>query len=156
MLNKKEPVMFRKFILLLSLLLLLTTATSCKKTPPVSKKDVNSEMICQDILLFLTSVQKLQDGSQFADQTALQAQFDVVRKNFTNLRGAVSTLDQAETDDFNKAVENLMNTADSLPDNVTVSDALKELKEPIKQVVVATQNMQTGLKCIVQPQGQDT
>jgi|WetSurMetagenome_2_1015567.scaffolds.fasta_scaffold287978_2 hypothetical protein len=148
--------MFRKFILLLSLLLLLTTATSCKKTPPVSKKDVNSEMICQDILLFLTSVQKLQDGSQFADKTALQAQFDVVRKNFTNLRGAVSTLDQAETDDFNKAVENLMNTADSLPDNVTVSDALKELKEPIKQVVVATQNMQTGLKCIVQPQGQDT
>jgi hypothetical protein len=145
--------MIRKLILSLSLLLLVVTSCS---TPPVSKKDVNSEMICQDILLFLTSVQKLQDGSQFADKTALQAQFDVVRKNFTNLRGAVSTLDQAETDDFNKAVQNLMNTADSLPDNVSVSDALKQLKDPIKQVVVATQNMQTGLKCIVQPQGQDT
>jgi hypothetical protein len=145
--------MIRKLILSLSLLLLVVTSCS---TPPVSKKDVNSEMICQDILLFLASVQKLQDGSQFADTTALQAQFDVVRKNFTNLRGAVSTLDQAETDDFNKAVQNLMDTADSLPDNVTVSDALKALKQPIEQVVVATQNMQTGLKCIVQPQGQDT
>jgi hypothetical protein len=145
--------MIRKLILSLSLLLLLVT--SCN-TPPVSKKDVASEEVCQDILLFLTSVQKLQDASQFADQTALQAQFDVVRKNFTNLRGSVSTLDEAETDDFNKAVQNLMDTVDSLPDNVSVSDALKELKEPIKQVVIATQNMQTGLKCIVQPQGQDT
>ncbi len=54
----------------------------------------------------------------------------MVRKNFTNLRGAVSTLDQAEADDFNKAVQNLMDKADALPENVTVPDALKELKEP--------------------------
>jgi hypothetical protein len=139
--------MIRKLILSLSLLLLLA---SCN-TPPVSKSDVNSQMICQDTLLFLASVQKLQDASQFADQTALQAQFDVVRKNFTNLRGAVSTLDDAKADDFNTAVNNLMDTADSLPDNVSVSDALTALKDPIKQVVTATQNMQTGLNCVVQP-----
>ncbi len=145
--------MIRKLILSLSLLLLVVTSCS---TPPVSKKDVASEEVCQDILLFLASVQKLQDASQFADKTALQAQFDVVRKNFTNLRGAVSTLDEAETDDFNKAVQNLMDTADSLPEDVSVSDALTELKEPIQQVVIATENMQTGLECIVQPAGQDT
>jgi hypothetical protein len=140
--------MIRKLILSLSLLLLF--ATSCK-TPPVSKSDVNSQMICQDTLLFLASVQKLQDQSQFADSTALQAQFDVVRKNFTNLRGAVSTLDDAKADDFNAAVQNLTDTADSLPDNVSVSDALKTLKDPIEQVVTATKEMQTGLNCIVQP-----
>jgi len=146
--------MLRKLFLSL-LLLVLVAATACN-TPPVSKKDVASEAVCQDILLFLASVNKLQDESQYADTTALQAQFDVVRKNFMNLRGAVSTLDEAETDDFNKAVQNLMDTADSLPDDVSVSDTLKQLKDPIKQVAVATENMQTGLKCIVQPQGQDT
>ena len=137
--------MIRKLILSLSLLLLFVTSCS---TPPVSKSDVNSEEVCQDILLFLASVQKLQDASQFADKTALQAQFDVVRKNFTNLRGSVSTMDDAKADDFNKAVQNLMDTADSLPEDVSVSDALAELKEPIQQVVVATENMQTGLECI--------
>jgi len=140
--------MIRKLILSLSLLLLFVTSCS---TPPVSKSDVNSEEVCQDILLFLASVQKLQDASQFADKTALQAQFDVVRKNFTNLRGSVSTMDEAKADDFNKAVQNLMDTADSLPEDVSVSDALTELKEPIQQVVVATETMQTGLECIVQP-----
>jgi hypothetical protein len=72
------------------------------------------------------------------------------------LQGAVVDLDVAEKDDFQKAVQGLMDTADSLPDNVSVSDALTQLKDPIKQVVVATENLQTGLKCIVQPQGQDT
>ncbi len=152
--KKKEPTMFRKLFLSLSLLVLVA-ATACN-TPPVSKKDVASEAVCQDIVLFLTSVKQLQDQSQFADKTALQAQFDVVRRNFMNLRGAVSDLDVAEKDDFQKAVQNLMDTADSLPDDVSVSDALTQLKDPIKQVVVATENLQTGLKCIVQPQGQDT
>ena len=146
--------MFRKLFLSLSLLVLVA-ATACN-TPPVSKKDVASEAVCQDIVLFLASVQKLQDESQFADQTALQAQFDVVRKNFMNLRGAVVDLDTAEKEDFQSSVQDLMDTADSLPDDVTVSDALTQLKDPIKQVVVATENLQTGLKCIVQPQGQDT
>jgi hypothetical protein len=146
--------MIRKLILLLSLLLLVAV-TSCN-TPPVSKKDVASEAVCQNILLFLASVNKLQDESQFADKTALQAQFDVVRMNFNNLRQSVSELDAAEKDDFEKAVNELMDTADSLPENVSVSDALTQLKDPIKQVVVATENLQTGLKCIVQPQGQDT
>jgi hypothetical protein len=146
--------MFRKLFLSLSLLVLVA-ATACN-TPPVSKKDVASEAVCQDIVLFLASVQKLQNESQFADKTALQAQFDVVRKNFTNLRGAVVDLDTAEKQEFEKAVQNLMDAADALPEDVSVSDALKQLKDPIKQVVVATEDLKTGLKCIVQPQGQDT
>jgi hypothetical protein len=141
--------MIRKLILLLTLLFLVA-ATACN-TPPVSKEDVASEAVCQNIALFLASVNKLQDESQFADKTALQAQFDVVRMNFNNLRQSVSELDSAEKDDFEKAVNDLMDTADSLPEDVTVSDALQELKDPIQQVAVATENMQTGLKCVVQP-----
>jgi len=152
--SKRSQTMFRKLFLSL-LLLVLVAATACN-TPPVSKKDVASEAVCQNILLFIASVNKLQDESQFADKTALQAQFDVVRMNFNNLWQSASELDSAEKDDFEKAVTELMDTADSLPEDASVSDTLKELKEPIKQVVVATENMQTGLKCIVQPQGQDT
>jgi hypothetical protein len=141
--------MFRKLILSLSLILFVAV-TACN-TPPVSKKDVASQAVCEDIVLFLASVQKLQDESQFADTTALQAQFDVVRKDFLNLRGAVVDLNVAEADDFQTAVQNLTDTADSLPEDVSVSDSLQQLKDPIEQVVVATENLKTGLKCIVQP-----
>jgi RNA polymerase-binding transcription factor DksA/predicted small secreted protein len=95
--------MIRKLILSL-ILLLLVAATACN-TPPVSKKDVSSEAVCQNILLFVASVQTLQDESQFVDQTALKAQFDVVRMNFNNLRMSVSDLQMAEKDDYEKVLE---------------------------------------------------
>jgi cobalamin-dependent methionine synthase I len=148
--------MFRKLILLLSLLLLLVTASACKATPPVSTKDVDSQLVCEDAVTFLSSVKMLQEESQFENKTALQAQFDVVRKDFTNLREGVAELNTAEVQGFNKAANDLLNAADALPEDVTVSDALKQLKDPIDQVIKATENMETGLKCIVQPQGQDT
>lgn len=146
--------MIRKLILLLSLLLLLA-ATSCK-TPPVSTKDVDSQLVCEDTVAFLSSVKMLQDEGQFDTPTALQAQFDVVRKDFTNLREGVAELNTAEVQAFDTAANNLLNAADALPQDVTVSDALKQLKDPIEQLVKTTENMKTGLNCIVQPQGQDT
>lgn len=148
--------MIRKLILSLLLLLLLVTATACKQTPPVSTKDVDSQLVCEDAVAFLASVKKLQDESQFEDKTALQAQFDVVRKDFTNLREGVAELNTAEVQAFDAAANNVLDTADALPQDVTVSDALKQLKEPLGQLIKATENMETGLNCIVQPQGQDT
>ena len=141
--------MLRKFILMLSLLLPIL-ATSCK-TPPVSTKDVDSQLVCEDTVAFLSSVKKLQDESQFDSPTALQAQFDVVRQDFTNLREGVAELNTAEVQAFDTAANNLLDAADNLPQDVTVSDALQQLKDPIEQVIKATENMQTGLKCIVQP-----
>lgn len=141
--------MIRKLILSLSLLLLLAAA-SCN-TPPVSTKDVDSQLVCEDTMSFLISVKKLQDESQFADKTALQAQFDVVRKDFTNLREGVAELNTAEVQGFDEAANNVLETADSLPQDVSVSDALQQLKAPIEQLIKATETMQTGLKCIVQP-----
>lgn len=146
--------MIRKLFLLLSLLGLVV-ATSCK-TPPVSTKDVDSQLVCEDTVAFLSSVKMLQDESQFDSATALQAQFDVVRKDFTNLREGVAELNTAEVQAFDDAANNLLETADGLPQDVSVSDALKQLKDPIEQLIKATENMQTGLNCIVQPQGQDT
>ncbi len=141
--------MSRKIFLSLSLLLLIALA-ACN-TPPVSTKDVDSQLICENAVAFLTSVKKLQDESQFANKTALQAQFDVVRQNFNNLRDGVAELKTAEVQGFDKAANDLLNAADALPQDVTVSDALKQLKDPIEQVITATENMETGLKCIVQP-----
>jgi hypothetical protein len=148
--------MVRKLILSLLLLFLLVTATACKQTPPVSKKDVNSQLVCEDAVALLSSVKMLQDESQFDTPTALQAQFDTVRKDFNNLREGVAELDTAEVQAFNTAADELLSAADALPQDVTVSDALQQLKAPIEQVIKATENMQTGLDCIVQPQGQDT
>jgi hypothetical protein len=146
--------MFRKLILSLTLLLLLA-ATSCN-TPPVSTKDVDSQLICEDAVALISSVKMLQEESKFDSPTALQAQFDTVRKDFTNLREGVAELNTADVQAFNTAADNLLETADALPQDVSVSDALKQLKDPIEQVIKATENMETGLKCIIQPQGQDT
>jgi len=149
MLDKKEPTMIRKLFLLLTLLLAVTL-TSCK-APPVNTVENAEEAVCQQIVLFTTSVQQLQDASKFADQTALQAQFDVVRKNFNNLRTSVSDLQNAQKDEFEKAAQSLFDAADSLPDNTSVSDALTTLKDPIQQVVDATKNLQSSLNCHVEP-----
>jgi len=140
--------MIRKLFLLLTLLPVIVT--SCK-APPVNTVENAEDAVCQQIVLFTTSVQQLQDASKFADPTALQAQFDVVRKNFTNLRTSVSDLQNAQKDEFEKAAQSLFDAADSLPDNTSVSDALTALKDPIQKVLDATKNLQTGLKCNVQP-----
>ena len=147
--------MIRKFILSLLLLILTVAVTSCK-TPPVSTKDVDSQLVCEDAVAFMSSVKMLQDEAQFDTPTALQAQFDTVRQDFTNLREGVAELNTVEVQTFNEAANNLLDTADALPEDVSVSDALKQLKDPIEQVIKATENMETGLKCIIQPQGQDT
>ncbi len=141
--------MIRKLLLSITLLVLILV-TSCK-APPVNTVENAQEAVCQQIVLFTTSVQQLQDASKIADKTALQAQFDVVRKNFTNLRTSVSDLKNAQTDQFNQAVQTLMDKADALPADVSVSDALTALKDPIQKVLDATKNMQTGLNCHVQP-----
>ena len=141
--------MIRKLCLSLTLLLLVLV-TSCK-APPVNTVENAEEAVCQQIVLFTTSVQQLQDASKIADQTALQAQFDVVRRNFNNLRTSVSDLQNAQTDEFQTAVQDLLDQADSLPDDISVSDALKALKDPIQQVLDATENLQTGLRCHVEP-----
>jgi hypothetical protein len=75
----------------------------------------------------------------------------VVRKDFTNLREGVAELNTAEVQGFEEAANNVLDTADSLPQDVSVSDALQQLKDPIEQLIKATETMQTGLKCIVQP-----
>jgi prefoldin subunit 5 len=141
--------MIRKLFLLLTLLLSVIV-TSCK-APPVNTVENAEEAVCKQIVLFTSSVKQLQDVSQFSDQTALQAQFDVVRKNFNNLRTSVSDLQNAQKDEFEKAVQTLMDKADSLPDNTSVSDALTTLKDPIQQVLDAAENLQTGLNCHVEP-----
>ena len=147
--------MIRKLILPLLLLISMVTVASCN-TPPVSSKDVDSQLVCEDAVAFLSSVKMLQDEAQFDTPTALQAQFDIVRKDFTNLREGVAELKTAEVQAFDDAANNLLDTADNLPEDASVSDALQQLKDPIEQLIKATENMETGLNCIIQPQGQDT
>ena len=137
--------MIRKLFFSLTLLLVVVS-TACN-APPTTTSEVASDIVCQNLRLFITSVQQLQDTSKFADKTALATQFDIVRRNFNNLRSSVSSLNSAEKDDFETTVQNLMNQVDSLPENSSVSDTLTTLKDPIQQVVVAAQNLQTGLKC---------
>ncbi|HJS17636.1 MAG TPA: hypothetical protein VJ785_02735 [Anaerolineales bacterium] len=136
--------MFRKTILLLISLILLACA-ACAPAEP--QADFASEQVCEDLVLFIASVETLQDESNFADQTELQAQFDVVRRNFNNLVAAVQNLETAEKEDFENAVDELMNTASSLPQDASVPETIETLQAPINDVRDAAENLRTGLEC---------
>lgn len=136
--------MFRKLILLLSILVLMAGA-SCA---PVDKAEKQSEQVCRNLVLFEKSMDDLQAAEKFADQNALEAHFEVVRMNFNDLVQSASALEMAEQDDFEQAVNQLMEAADNLPEDATVSDALQQLQEPIQNVVQAAENLKSGLNCV--------
>lgn len=142
--------MIRKLFLLFGVLSLLFAA-SCAGPEP--KSDFAKDQLCQDLVLFISSVNDLQQAEKFEDATAIQAQFDVVREDFNSLVASVKSLDAAEKDDFENAVDELMNTADSLPQDVAVADALQTLKEPIGDVLKAAENLQTKVECQPEPTG---
>jgi hypothetical protein len=68
--------------------------------------------------------------------------------NFNDLVQSASALEMAEQDDFEQAVNQLMEAADNLPEDVTVSDALQQLQEPLQNVVQAAENLKSGLNCV--------
>jgi hypothetical protein len=136
--------MFRKLFLLLTILVLLAGA-SCA---PVDKAEKQSEQVCKYIVLFEKSIDDLQVAEKFADQNALEAHFEVVRMNFNDLVQSASALEMAEQDDFEAAVNNLMEEADKLPDDITVPDALQQLNDEIQEVVQAAENLKAGLNCV--------
>ena len=136
--------MFRKLILLLTVLVLMAAA-SCA---PVDMAEKQSEQVCKYLVLFEQSIDDLQVAEKFGDQNALEAHFEVVRMNFNDLVQSASALEMAEQDDFEAAVNNLMEQADQLPEDVTVTDALQQLQEPIQGVVEAAENLKAGLNCV--------
>ena len=136
--------MFRKLFLLLTILVLVAGA-SCA---PVDKAEKQSEQVCKYIVLFEISIDDLQVAEKFADQDALEAHFEVVRMNFNDLVQSASALEMAEQEDFEAAVNNLMEEANKLPDDITVPDALQQLNEEIQDVVQAAENLKAGLNCV--------
>src|SRR5512139_2030152 len=123
--RKRRLTMFRKMTLLLTILVLMAGA-SCA---PVDKAEKQSEQVCKYIVLFEKSIADLKVAEKFADQEALEAHFEVVRMNFNDLVQSASALEMAEQDDFEKAVNDLMDEVDNLPEDVTVAEALQQLQK---------------------------
>lgn len=136
--------MFRKLFLLLTILMLLAGA-SCA---PVDKAEKQSEQVCKNLVLFEESIDDLQVAEKFADQNAIEAHFEVVRMNFNNLVQSASALEMAEQDDFEQAVNQLMEEASNLPEDVTVPETLQQLQQPIQEVVQAAEDLKAGLNCV--------
>lgn len=142
--------MFHKFILLFAALAMLAGAACAGPEP---KADYATDQLCQDLALFISSVKTLQEEENFEDATAIQAQFDVVRKNFNSLVASVQGLETAEKEDFENAVDELFATAESLPEDVAVTEALVTLQGPIEDVEKAAENLQTKVECQPEPTG---
>lgn len=136
--------MMKKLLIMLTLVVLVF-ASSC--APQAQKVEYSQDLVCKQIVLFLTSVQDLQTASKFADKNALQAQFDVVRTNFNNLVQATANMDKSKTAALQTTVDKLYEAASQLPENISVSDAMVQLKQPITDVAVAAKAMQSDLKC---------
>lgn len=126
-------------------LIVLVFASSC--APKAQQVEYSQDLVCKQLYLFLTSLQDLQTASKFADKNALQAQFDVVRTNFNNLVQATANMDKSKTAAMQSAVDKLFEAVGQLPENIAVSDALAQLKQPITDVAAAAKAMQSDLKC---------
>jgi hypothetical protein len=142
--NKKETWMSRKLFLLFTTLIMLGLSACAVPAP---KEETAAEEVCKNLVLFNQSLDQLNNASQFADEAAVQAQFDVVRRNFNALSASVVNLDTAEKDDFENAVADMMEVAASVPEGTSVTDTLTVLKDPIDQVRAAANNLKTGLEC---------
>jgi hypothetical protein len=136
----------RSILLLLSVLVLLVISAACAPAP-VDKQEYSTEQVCKNIAALVGSIEKLEEGSAYADRNALSAQFDVVRRDFQALTASLVNLETVETQDFQAAVDSLIEAAGELPEDATVPDAIELLKEPIAGVRVAAEQLQTDLEC---------
>jgi hypothetical protein len=136
--------MAKKILILAAVILLIVTA--CNPVSSVEKVAESKDQVCKDLVLFKTSVNKLQSES-YADRNALEAQFSVVRQNFTNLVQSVANLASVKTDAFQQAANDLIAAYQNIPQESSVQDTLAAIKDPITQVVKVSDQLSTALQC---------
>jgi hypothetical protein len=137
--------MAKKLIILIVLAASLVLA-GCTPVSPQEVADDATAQVCKDLLLYKTSVDKLLN-EEYTDRNALEAQFSVVRLNFTNLVQSIANLKTVETQNFQQAANDLITAYQAVPPDSTVQDTITELKAPIEEVQKAGDQLSTELKC---------
>jgi hypothetical protein len=136
----------RRWILLVTGLIMVLAAVSC--TPPPMQPYFDTNIVCKNLVLFVTSVDNLQNTS-ITDKNAFTAQFDVARRNYQNLVQSYAAVNSAQKDNFEKSVGALQEAASQLPQDATVTDSVKQLSPYILAVKKSAIDLQTGINCPV-------
>ena len=137
--------MARKLLILVAVVCMLSI-TACKPVSPQEMVDQSAEQVCKDLVLFKTSTEKLL-YQNYSDRNALEAQFSVVRTNFSNLVQSIANLKSVKTDVFQQAANDLITAYQNVPADASVQDTVAALKDPIMQVQKAADDLTTQLKC---------
>jgi hypothetical protein len=137
--------MTRKLIILIVIFGILAV-TACNPVSPQEKANDAAAQVCKDLVLYSTSVDKLLN-QEYTDRNALEAQFSVVRTNFSNLVQSIANLKTVQTDNFQQAANDLISAYQNVPADASVTDTVAELKEPIAQVKLAADQLTKELKC---------
>jgi hypothetical protein len=136
--------MVRKIFVLVVMLGLLLTA--CTPVSPQQVAEESEDVVCQDLALFATSLNKLTEDT-YESRNELEAQFSVVRMNFSNLVQSVANLKTVETGNFEEAANNLITAYSEIPEDASVQETVAQLTDGIKEVQQAAAQLSTDLKC---------
>lgn len=129
------------------LLIALLTALLVGCQPTTSKSENSTEQVCKDLLLFQTSFEQLKDMKGTATPAELDAQWEVVRRNFQNLTQAAANLETVELSGVDEALTNLADARDQMPEDATTDQILTELEEELAAVAQSVEQVNTDLKC---------
>ncbi len=128
-------------------LVIVFAFAGCKPVPPAEKVEEATDQVCKDLILYNTSVDKLL-ADEYESRNALEAQFDVVRRNFTNLVQSIANVQSVETENFQKAADDLITAYQNVPQDATIQDTVEQLKDPIAEVKSAGDLLTADLKCV--------
>jgi hypothetical protein len=135
-----------KTIMILVVLFVMVSFAACTPVSPQEKAVDSSVQVCKDLVLYSTSVDKLLN-QEYESRNALEAQFSVVRSNFSNLVQSIANLKTVKTENFQQAADDLISTYQNVPQDASITDTIAQLKEPIAQVKIAADQLSTDLKC---------
>jgi hypothetical protein len=143
--KKITPRRFSLALSCLCLLIVLTALAGCQ--PTTSKTTFSQEEVCKNLVLFNTSFTQLQNMQGSATPNQLAAQWDVVRRNFSNLIQSAANLESVKLTALEDSVNQLGEAYEKLPEETSVAEALKTLDEELKAVAGAVQELGEELSC---------
>lgn len=135
-----------RIMVFLIALVVIFSFTACTPVSSEEKAEEAADQVCQDMVQYSASVDKLQN-QQYADRNALEAQFSVVRTNFSNLVQSIANLKSVETENFQKAADDLITAYQNIPADASIQDTIAQLKDPIAEVKSAATQLSTDLNC---------
>jgi outer membrane murein-binding lipoprotein Lpp len=134
---------YMKWILVLGAAVLLLCAAGCTQPSPEEAE----AQLCSDLADLDAALQEFESLDANAAVGDVRAAEDNVTQAWNNVRNSAQTLEEVNTDQLEAAYNDLDNAVQSLPDDITVSEARTQLQPQIDAVKQAWLQVYTSANC---------